>query len=63
MISKIITAILLRYPVLVMYIQEPTHYSDVNQFYAVGVFFGLVELVLVLMFLFHLVKNMIQIDY
>lgn len=57
MISKIITAILLRYPVLVMYIQEPTHYSDVNQFYAAGVFFGLVELVLVLTFLFHLVKK------
>lgn len=57
MISKIITVILLRYPVIGLYIQEPTHYSDVNQFYAAGVFFGLLELVLVLMFLFHLVKK------
>lgn len=63
MISKIITAILLRYPVLVMYIQEPTHYSDVNQFYAAGVFFGLVELVLALCSFSILLKNMIQIDY
>lgn len=57
MFSKIITIILLRYPVLAMYIQKPTQYSDIHRFYASGVFFGLVELILVLMLLIYLNKK------
>lgn len=57
MFSKIITIILLRYSVLGLYIQEPKSYSELGQIYAFGVFFGSVELVLVLMFLAHLVKK------
>lgn len=57
MFSKIITVILLRYPVLGLYIQEPKSYSEIRHVYAFGTFFGLVELVLVFMLLFHLVKK------
>lgn len=57
MFSKIMTVILLRYPVLGLYIQQPKSYSEIRHVYAFGTFFGLVELVLVFMLLFRLVKK------
>ena len=57
MFLKILTVILLRYSVLGLYIQEPKSYNEIGQIYAFGAFFGFVELVLVLMLLFRLVKK------